>query len=198
MADETGMSTKTTASASRPSAANYSIDLHKHVYAAWAASRGASVMGCRFTVQQGRELLETCGFESALSHPHQLPKVTIIDQQHQRWRVAMIKAARNRGLSMTHGVAAKLINLYLKCRFVCGGHHDHPRVRQLHPPIDSVMLKALVEFDVGGFQPQWRQLQTQRWSKFSSRQYQLAISLVRQSLDGEPLWNIEQYWQGNR
>jgi hypothetical protein len=192
------MTSTPTAAAAKRTSATYTINQHKHLYAAWAACRGASVVGCRFTVEQGRELLEACGFVPALSVPKYLPNLKSIDDQHLRWRVAMIKAARNSGLSMTHGVAAKLINLYLKCRFVCGGHHDHPRVRQLHPPIDSVMLKALIQHNVGGFASQWRQLQNQRWSKFSSAQYQHAISLIRQSLNGEPLWKIEEYWQGNQ
>lgn len=95
-------------------------------------------------------------------------------------------------------MATKLINLYLKGRFVCGGHHDHPHVRKLHPPIDSVMLKAFIQRDVGGFRLQWRRLQNLRWSKFSSVQYEDAIDLIRQSLNGEQLWKIEKYWQGNQ
>jgi hypothetical protein len=46
-------------------------------------------------------------------------------------------------LRFTHGIAAKLVNVYLKSVFVCGGRHDHPRVRALHPPIDSLLLDAL-------------------------------------------------------
>ncbi len=181
-----------------PSTSPYTIEKHQHLYAAWAACRGASVLGCRFKVQQGRLLLESCGFVPNLALPSQLPDVTCMDARHRQWRVAMIQNATTHRLKMTHGVAAKLINLYLKCRFVCGGHHAHVRVSRLHPPIDSVMLKALVESNVGGFRSEWKHLQNLRWSKFTSDQYEHAIALIRQSLNGEPLWKIEEYWQGNQ
>jgi len=177
---------------------NYCINQHTHLYAAWAASRGASVMGCRFRVEQGRELLESCGFTPSVSRPKQLPNLKSIDESHKTWRQQMIKAARQHNLKMTHGVAAKLINLYLKCRFVCGGYHDHPRVRNLHPPIDSVMLKALAKANVGGFETDWKKLQDQKWSKLNSTQYEKAIQLIRHCMDDEPLWKIEEYWQGNQ
>ena len=143
-------------------------------------------------------MLEACGFVPDFSRPDQLPAPEKLDEQHRLWRDAAINTGRRLSLTVTHGVAAKLINLYLKGRFVCGGHHDHPHVRKLHPPIDSVMLKAFIQRDVGGFKPQWRRLQNLRWSKFSSDQYEEAIDLIRQSLNREPLWKIEEYWQGNQ
>ena len=36
----------------------YSLNEHKHRFACWAASRAASVKGNRFTVQQGRLILD--------------------------------------------------------------------------------------------------------------------------------------------
>ena len=68
-----------------------------------------------------------------------------MDEEHRRWRAVVKKAAKFEGLNFTHGVAAKLINVYLKSRFVCGGHHAHKRVHNLHPPIDAILLKR----DVG-------------------------------------------------
>lgn len=176
----------------------YTIEQHQHLYAAWAASRGASVTGCRFKVEQGRQMLEACGFGPDFSDPNQLPTPEKVDEHHRLWRASAIKSAKRHSLTVTHGVAAKLINLYLKCRFVCGGHHDHPHVRKLHPPIDSVMLKAFIQCDVGGLIFEWRRLQNRRWSKFSSAEYEEAVDLIRQSLMGEPLWKIEEYWQGNQ
>ena len=155
-------------------------------------------MGCRFKVERGRQMLEACGFGPDFSHPNQLPAPEKVDEHHRHWRVAAIKSARRHSLTVTHGVAAKLINLYLKCRFVCGGHHDHPSVCNLHPPIDSLMMKALIQHDVGNLGLKWRRLQNLRWSKFTSDQYEEAVDLIRQTLKGEPLWKIEEYWQGNQ
>jgi hypothetical protein len=35
----------------------YSIEEHKHRFAAWAASRAANVNKCRFRVEQGKKIL---------------------------------------------------------------------------------------------------------------------------------------------
>jgi hypothetical protein len=107
----------------------YTIEDHHHRLAAWAASRGASVNGCRFKVQQGVTVLEACGFNAALSRPALLPAPANLDAKHRQWRKQVIAAAKKEGLDFTHGVAAKLINIYLKVRFVCGGHHSNDRVQ---------------------------------------------------------------------
>ncbi len=177
---------------------SYSIEKHKHLFAAWAASRAASVKGCRFKVKQGREILESTGFIADFCQPTQLPSPAKIDDQHQQWRTRAINAAKSRGLPFTHGVAAKLVNVYMKGRFVCGGHHEHEHVRHLHPPIDDELLKALILKDAGGFRKQWRQARSWRWSKFTSEQYEDVIARIRQSLDDEPLWMIEEHWKGNQ
>ena len=36
----------------------YTIEEHKHRFAAWAAGRGANVNGCRFSVLKGKNVLE--------------------------------------------------------------------------------------------------------------------------------------------
>ena len=109
-----------------------------------------------------------------------------------------MRAAKSRRLRFTHGVAAKLVNVYLKSRFVCAGHHAHPRVEALHPPIDSVLLKGLAEANVGGHRKEWEQAAKTRWSKFGPEDYEQVIALIRQSLKGAPLWRIEEYWKGNQ
>jgi hypothetical protein len=36
----------------------YSIEEHRHRFAVWAAGRAATVNGCRFKVEQGKEIIE--------------------------------------------------------------------------------------------------------------------------------------------
>ena len=191
MTDETKLALATCA-------APYGIETHQHLFAAWAASRAASVKGCRFKVECGRAILEASGFTPTFSQPEQLPAPERMDEQHRQWRTAVIAAALSRGFTFEHGVAAKLINCYLKSRFVCGGHHAHERVCHLHPPIDDELLKALIRQNVGGHEKQWRQARRLRWSKFKSEQYENVIALIRQSLCGEALWKIEVHWKGNQ
>lgn len=147
--------------------AAYTIEEHKHRLAAWAASRAASVSGCRFKVQLGAAILEESGFDAAFSLSD-LPAEGDVDAVHARWRKAVIRKSAKHGLDFTHGVAAKLINIYLKVRFVCGGHHTDKRVRTLHPPIDALILQELAKQNFGGEAKQWRKLGLARWSKFDS------------------------------
>jgi hypothetical protein len=176
----------------------YGIELHQHRFAAWAACRGASVNKCRFSVEQGRAILEQCDFTTNFSRPEQLPEPEAVDETHRQWRAAIIRAAKSRKLLFTHGVAAKLVNIYLKSRFVCAGHHAHERVRNLHPPIDSVLLKSLAELNVGENAKEWKLAAKTRWSKFGLEDYEQVIALIRRSLKGGPLWKIEEHWRGNQ
>ena len=102
----------------------------------------------------------------------------------------------NQKLNFTHGVAAKLINIYLKAGFVCGGHHADARVQALHPPIDSVLLAELSAQNVGGFRSFWDETRQIRWSKFDSQQYETVIDNIRISMPNQALWEVEQYWRG--
>jgi hypothetical protein len=97
---------------------------------------------------------------------------------------------------LTAGRAAKLINLYLKTRFVCAGHHFHDNVKALHPPIDRELLSQLASADVAGLGQQWREARDWAWTKFTSDQYEHVIGLVRTSVRGRPLWTIEEHWGG--
>lgn len=176
----------------------YGIELHQHRFAAWASCRAASVVKYRFGVEQGRTILESCGFTANFCRPEQLPAPDAVDDTHRQWRAEIMRAAKSRRLRFTHGVAAKLVNVYLKSRFVCAGHHAHARVEALHPPIDSVLLKGLAEANVGGHRKEWKQAAKTRWSKFGPEDYEQVIALIRQSLKGAPLWRIEEYWKGNQ
>lgn len=177
----------------------YTIQEHQHRLAAWAASRAASVKGCRFKVQKGVTILEAAGFNASFADPSYLPKPRDTDQTHRGWREKIIKAAGKEGLNFTHGVAAKLINCYLKVRFVCAGKHRDRKVKCLHPPIDNELLKELIKQDAGGFGKEWRGFRKRCWSKFDSSDYEDVIRHVRKSLQpGTPLWKIEEYWKGHQ
>ncbi len=178
----------------------YTIEEHRHRLAAWDAASSASASPvCRFTVAKGIAILEACGFNTAFANPNQLPDPVDLDVANSLWRSLVIIEAAKHGLTFTHGIAAKLINCYLKVRFVCGGHHAHVRVKCLHPPIDEVLLKELAAQDFGGHTKKWRAFRQARWSKFDSKTYQAVIDLIRDSLPpNEPIWKIEEYWKGHQ
>ncbi len=172
----------------------YGIAAHRHRFAAWAAGRAASVKGCRFSVEQAKVILEAVRLDALLVSPEALP--TDIDEAHAKWRGEVIGEASRLELVFTHGVAAKLINVYLKAAFVCGGHHEHERVGALHPPVDALLLDALAEGDLGGQGAAWKKARGLRWSKLDAAQYQEVIDAIRTAIPGEPLWHIEEHWRG--
>lgn len=132
---------------------NYSIEEHQHRLAAWAASRAASTSKlCRFKVQKGFAILKACGFTADFL-VKDLPNLKFIDHTHEHWRKIAIDKAKEVNINgFIHGVAAKLINCYLKVRFICGGQYQNGRVSCLHPPIDSMLLKTLAKRKVGGYE----------------------------------------------
>lgn len=177
----------------------YAIYEHRHRYATWAASRAASTKTCRFTVQQGKNIIEAVGLHDLLADPARLPEPAGMDSEHQRWRESAIKAAQSLNLEgFGHGSAAKLINVYCKGAFVCAGYEMHPKVGALHPPIDSLLLDELHANDVDGKRKVWAKARSKRWSKFSSDDYQSVIDAIRSVMQGRPLWQIEVYWRGWR
>ncbi len=176
----------------------YTIHHHCHNFSAWAASRAASVIGCRFTVEQGKALLESIGFGLNFDSPAKLPEPNQLDRTHRKWRQQIINQAQILAIPVTHGVAAKLINVYLKSRFVCGGFADSPKVQALHPPIDRVLLEELARKDFGGKRKFWAQANKCGWSKFDSATYEEVIKGIREALNGSPLWEIEQFWKGHQ
>jgi len=174
-------------------AERYNIREHSHRFAAWAAATGASASPkCRFRVEDGKAILEAAGFDARLCRPSQLPKPSQIDRVHARWRTRVIAEAKKRKLKFTHGIAAKLVNLYLKARFTCGGYVDHPHVATLHPPIDSLLLKAL-----NRTLPSVQRLPT-NWSTFDTETYEKVIGVLRIRANHHPLWSVESLWQGHR
>lgn len=181
----------------------YSVEEHKHRFAAWAAGSAASVNGCRFKVWQGKKILEDAGLNEVANSIANLPQSENFDAQHREWRNNIINAAQNyndsqgNAFEFTHGLAAKLINIYLKSIYVCSGNHNDPRVKAIHPPIDSVLLDALYAQDIGGKRIEWQAARRARWSKFSSDEYENVIAAIQEVIPAnQGLWEIEEYWQG--
>ena len=175
---------------------SYTAALHQHRLAAWCASTAARASKyCRFEVEKGIRTLEGVGFDHGFGLAN-LPAIPDIDTEHEKWRKAIIVSAGRQSIDgFTHGVAAKLINCYLKVRFVCGPYWADPRVRALQPPIDRVLLKRLAKANAGGHASIWREARDWGWSLFTSEIYQKVIDHVRRVADNE-MWKIEEYWQG--
>jgi hypothetical protein len=172
----------------------YTIEELKHGFAAWAAARaaGRGVKGLKG--KRGRSLLDGLGFADLIDAPDRLPRPDKIDEQHRNWREQILQAAPD--LNLSHGIAAKLINVYLKSAFVCGGFAEHPNVRALHPPIDRLILDRLAMKDIGGLKRRWRRYHKHGWKSFDSDVYEAVIADVKTVQGNLPLWMIEEHWRG--
>lgn len=178
---------------------SYSIEEHKHRFASWAASRGASTSpNCRFEVKLGKLLLEESGLRKIAESLEYLPEPFEFDNQHKIWRNTIIEIAKRHQKVFTHGVAAKLINLYLKSIFVCGENiHNAEKIKAIHPPIDSILLGELYRQNIGEKRPAWEVARKAKWSNFTSEEYEQVISDIKSiTKSGHGLWEVEQYWQG--
>jgi hypothetical protein len=175
----------------------YNISIHKHRFGAWTAGRAASVNGCRFKVKLVQTLLEAIDFDKLID-PKDLPDPISLREAHREWRNRLINAGREHGLALTHGVAAKILNVYLKTIFVCGGFYADAKVKALHPPIDSILLDTLYKLNVNGQRKDWQQARKIRWSLLSSSEYEDIVTAIRKAQGTAPLWEIEQHWRGHQ
>lgn len=168
----------------------YNIKTHIHLYSSWAASTAARASKLnRFNVETGQKILENATIRKLILNPESLPEGEVeFDEEHRIWREEIISfSSEFAEIKFTHGVAAKLINVYLKSIIICGGFHKHNNSKFIHPPIDSILLKALATKDFNGNATFWRRAQNNRWSKFDSNFYQSVVDEIRNGLNGAPL-----------
>jgi hypothetical protein len=179
---------------------DYSLEEHKHRVASWAAATAAKASPkCRFPVEYGKEILEEIGLNRNFGL-NDLPNPEEFDNFHRRLREAAVNKAGEMNIQgFTHGVAAKLINIYLKMIFTCGGHHEEGKVKAVHPPIDRVLLNGLVTARVGNVGT-WRTANGIGWSSFSSVQYETVMKEMRKNMVERncPVWKIEACWVGHQ
>jgi hypothetical protein len=178
----------------------YLIEVHKHKFAVWTASSAARASkNCRFSVELGKSLIE-CTELGRINSTAKLPAPNQFDSWHENLRDKIVDFAKTQHSNFTHGVAAKLINVYLKTIFTCGGFHEDNKVKAIHPPIDSLLLKGLSECNFADKKKIWNEARKKGWSNFDSGSYQRIIDEIRNSLSKKDpaLWEVEKYWQGHQ
>lgn len=176
----------------------FDIKEHKHKFAVWAAGRAASVIGYRFPVKIARLLIDSINLKQYIDQPSALPED--FDDAHIEWcekiQDVWSRLIENPNSKLSYGVAAKLINIYLKCIFVCGGHHEQDKVKKIHPPIDRVLLKALAKYNVGNQNGFWRKYAEKGWSSFNKLEYFEVIAKMEDVVRPNGLYTIEHFWIG--
>lgn len=180
--------------------AEYDIVEHVHRLSSWVASHAASQKGHRFEARAGLAIIEKAKLHEFLRSPPNSLEPDEIDSLHRKWRKTVIRIAKAEapGANFNDGIAAKLINVYLKVGLITIGNQHNKLVNALHPPIDSVLLKGMEADDRKSNSANLARadfFRDQRWTTFESKDYEEVIKKVREKLGSKsPLWRIETYW----
>jgi hypothetical protein len=167
----------------------YGENEHAHRFATWAACTAARASPkYRFKVRDGKILLESVGINAELQIPGENKEV--FDQWHKAKRNSLVEKDKNR--RMTHGIAAKLLNVYLKARYLGQFPTTH-----FHPPLDDLLIKGIKRAVKNNERISKDLPQKCAWSLLTSDEYEQWIRAITELLNGQPLWMIEEYWTGH-
>jgi hypothetical protein len=186
----------------------YDIYEHVHRLSAWCA--GSAILqavnrreGKKLNVEYCQRIIVAAKLKDKLYRPKSLPNNPVdMDILHKKWRNSVRAAAKRRGYIFSHGVAAKLINVYFKVGLVTIANINNreiaKRIATFHPPIDGELLSKLVEVDTERTL-YWRKKERDGWSNLKTDEYQDVINEIRKFLAPDKrLWMVEIYWPGYR
>ena len=205
---------------------SYNSDFHKHILSKWAASRAASQSkDFKFSVELGSKLLLFGTSESQASDQEFIDYIKQIetfnsqddfDSWHHQTIVNMItdtyefkqllNTHNKSHNNYTYGIAAKLLNCYLKVFFLESfGKQNFADF--IHPPVDAILLKALRKDDKKLFNFKnsiFTNIGVQKiptWTRINENEYKTIIKLMKEfvsSKNENGLWKIESFWIGHQ
>jgi hypothetical protein len=174
---------------------SYDLNEHRHRFAVWAAAR-ASQRGFT-TVENLRNALQATDIRRVLSNPESLQLSAVqFDDQHRNWCASICSSLSDSSIvNVTYGRAAKLVAVYLKATVIMGVGCDSSLGRNLHPPIDRILLKGLAASRsvTSPHKATWKSV---NWTQLDQTAYDELIGQLRRVIpNGAPFWTIEEYWQ---
>lgn len=209
---------------------NYEIEHHKHILAVWAAGTAANnSIEFRFSVEFGKKLLllgsDKNSENSFIEHIEEVRSMTTqesFDAWHHSTISAMIDSEKVKQLvneqniakgknliseNYSYGIAAKLLNVYLKVYFL-GEFSKKPFADYIHPPIDRLLLKQLKKLDRNRFSFLMDDFKGHKltnglpaWTQLTFNQYEDILQRVKSHInerDVVGLWKIEYAWKGHQ
>lgn len=185
--------------------ASYEIDQHRHEFAVWTAHRAAFRGQKSANAYNVRNWFGDAGFSPTMRTPEFKGDLCqdqkTFDDQHRNWRGKFVESAASSCQHdvLTHGRAAKAINIYLKTRYVLA-EPGSPYAAVIHPPIDRILLMRL-----GTERPETKKFLFKKtrneplaWTKLSSDDYEHVIGELRQFVGCEPFWKVELFWSATQ
>jgi hypothetical protein len=167
----------------------YTIDIHKHNFAVWAAARAVQR---HFTkTEKIRDALNTLNIQKEISLVQSGEMgAKDYDVWHSKICKNLIMNFKKLGIqNVTYGRAAKLIAIYIKVTVIMSNQNcDLAKIA--HPPIDRILLKNIAKKYM-----ELNSLTSINWTSLSEKKYFEVIESLRNILPVEsPFWKIEQYW----
>ena len=176
---------------------SYDLLEHRHRFAVWAAARAAQRGFTGGKTKDLRDALEATDIREVLSAPQTLQvSPAQFDALHRAWCSSICERLRRRGIAnATYGRAAKLVGVYLKAIVIMGSDWDSPLGRNLHPPIDRILLHGLAASSrvKSRHKAAWAAI---NWTQLGEAEYVQLIGQLRDALpQNAPFWTIEEYWE---
>lgn len=174
---------------------SYDLPEHRHRFAVWAAAR-ASQRGFT-TVGTLRDALQATDIRKVLAAPQNLHlSAAQFDALHRRWCSSICSSLSQRPIAnVMYGRAAKLVAVYLKAIVIMGGDCNSSLGRNLHPPIDRILLHGLAKSGriTSPHKAAWRSI---NWTQLDRAAYEQLIGQLRGAIpEDAPFWTIEEYWE---
>lgn len=205
---------------------SYNLDFHKHILSKWAASRAASQSkGFKFSVELGSKLLlfgkkgSQASDQEFIDYIKQIENFnsqddydswhhqTIVNMTSYTDELKQLLDKHNKSFNnYTYGIAAKILNCYLKVFFL-ESFGNQKFADFIHPPVDAILLKALRKEDKKLFNfknsvfTNIGVLKIPTWTRINENEYKEIIKLMKEflSIKGQNgLWKIESFWIGHQ
>jgi len=204
---------------------NYDETEHCHRFAVWAATRSAQRGLLGFDSEMGQKVIEASGlYEHLTDRWNQLPvaygefkiwhkkkREQIINEFAEEINEELVSRSE-----LTHGRAAKLINVYMKASF---SEISDTVKKVIHPPVDRQLLenvkraiidrrnekdsidneRIVLEAILLPPIPNGHRLfnktnKVKNWTELNSDDYEAIINAFHDLTDDEDLWKIEMFW----
>jgi len=181
---------------------DFRYEKYRHDFASWSAARAAQRGFEGATVGVLKQAIEAVGLDVFVNTASNYEMTeAAFDVQHQQWctEILAFLLAKN-VVKATYGLAAKLVNVYLKSAVILGERGKSQLASVIHPPIDGLLLKDIAKNgEEDGISPELRKLcADSRWTTFNEDAYTGLIAALKVEKLHEPhFWMLERYWPGS-
>lgn len=167
------------------------LDRMRFEFFAWASARAAQAGSSKTTVPVLRGAL----VNADAANWHRTIAVTSA-KGYDAWHMETIDGVHRKLVSTVPdigwGIAAKLVNVFIKGRWLLDPGYAGPMRAFGHPAIDSIQLRIIDESCGSDFS------RSVRWHRMKRQEYAGVIARLRQCHPHEAIWTIEEGWSADR